>query len=250
MRWIKVLDAASSAGASSLVCSLPPEDIPVTFQLGLIARDGIVLASDTLYVQNIDGQRSTYHSEKIGLGADALVAYCCAGDELAVRAAHFLSARRFAPQDDFRGRMMGAIQEARNENVGADFRGGHILAVHRTNDGPELWFTAISNGQVVRRVNHGKIVAGDTGNAAVFFAERYFPNASIPTVEELLPLAAHSVLMAGELNPGGVDGLEIAIIRSTGAEKLHGAGLSSLIEQSRRLDQQIAKELQGQPNKE
>jgi hypothetical protein len=55
--------------------------------------------------------------------------------------------------------------------------------------------------------------AGDNKNAAVFIAERYYRENF--KIEELLPLAAHSVLMAGKLNPASVAGLDIAVWRNS-----------------------------------
>jgi len=169
------------------------------------------------------GGRSTYTSEKISLRGDALLGYCRAGEEsVHITAKHLLSVKRFHPEDELRGQLLVAIRKAQQEckGTGLSFLDGHILAVHKTLNGLRLWFAVVSETPRVNCIQD-KVIAGDFRNGASFFAEMYFPKGKpLPTIEELLPLATHSVLMAGRLNPGGIGGLEIVVFTGSKTHKL------------------------------
>ena len=85
----------------------------------------------------------------------------------------------------------------------------------------ELWFTEVRDRQGIgpcfaREVKNHKWI-GDDGSAAVFFLERYLPIEPEFSVDDLMLVAAHVVLVMGKLNSGGVGGLEMVLCRD-GAE--------------------------------
>src|ERR1700691_3475998 len=53
----------------------------VTFQVGMVGSDGVVLGSDRLHAQLL-GTRSAFLANKIVIAEDC--AYCCAGDDLGI----------------------------------------------------------------------------------------------------------------------------------------------------------------------
>jgi len=57
------------------------EDVPVTFQVGMVASDGVILASDTriTYTQSARTKSTT---EKIICEKEPQIAYCWSGDEM------------------------------------------------------------------------------------------------------------------------------------------------------------------------
>jgi len=60
---------------------------------------------------------------------------------------------------------------------------------------------------------HGHTVAGDARSTVRHFTNNYFPSPPLP-INRLVLLAAHAVLMASKENCMGVDGLEVAVIRT------------------------------------
>src|SRR5205809_8004096 len=74
---------AGSARKGHWVYISDPEEIPVTFQIGIVGSDGILLASDRATTR-INGYRgSPFMATKITTVGDFL-AYCCAGDDTAI----------------------------------------------------------------------------------------------------------------------------------------------------------------------
>lgn len=59
----------------------PPDEPPVTFQIGLVGKDGVLLASDTLHTQ-VAPTRSTFNSPKISHDTRTQITHCWSGDEL------------------------------------------------------------------------------------------------------------------------------------------------------------------------
>jgi hypothetical protein len=89
---------------------------------------------------------------------------------------------------------------------------------------------------------HDKTVEGDYGNAAAFFLERYYQCYRVQsrTVEALLPLAVHCILMGAEIS-GNVEGLELAVCTRERCEYIKDLG--GLEKFSSQLDSEIARQL-------
>src|SRR5579863_4399601 len=60
-----------------------PEEIPVTFQIGALGDEGIILGSDRRAADESHGTRTTFDTPKIVVIDDLRLAYCYAGDLLA-----------------------------------------------------------------------------------------------------------------------------------------------------------------------
>src|SRR5258708_3142237 len=65
----------------------PSEDVPMTFQVGLVGSDGVLLASDKRVRDVRGGLVATFDTDKIVVLDDLHLAYCFAGDLLARHAA-------------------------------------------------------------------------------------------------------------------------------------------------------------------
>ena len=63
----------------------PLEDIPVTFQVGMVGSDGVVLASDRCYTRH-DSARSSYEGDKIFVAENKPLALCAAGEDISEKA--------------------------------------------------------------------------------------------------------------------------------------------------------------------
>ena len=107
----------------------------------------------------------------------------------------------------------------------------------------ELWQVspcAVPQGAVLSDacVITDKCVGGDADNLGWFFTERYYQMGQ--TLDSLLPLVAHTLLMASEINPTGVEGLEIVKwVKGQGIERLREKELTALSKRSRKLDAQL-----------
>jgi hypothetical protein len=67
--------------------------------------------------------------------------------------------------------------------------------------------------------------AGDNVNPAVFWAERYYEELPI---ERLIPLASHTILAAGRLNPTAIKGLEIVLCGTSGIRRVSEESIREL----------------------
>ncbi len=226
-------------------------EAPVTFQVGLLAKDGVVLASDQLVTKISPAPqkvRTTSLSDKIEVLADYGLCYCCTGDNFTVEVAkHIVAALELEKdkEENYRERLIRTAQDAvviqakrLTREIGSV--NGDILLARRTPVGTfELWQIGLfpPTAGIATRIQD-KTTQGDFGNLAQFFIERYYPKvpASL-SVKQLLPLAAHTVLMASTMNPY-VRGLEIAICTGSELRKLTEEELSPLFQASLKLDNQ------------
>jgi len=126
------------------------------------------------------------------------------------------------------------------------------MLAYRQNGLTELWFSdvravflqeGIIEASPARRVLNRQY-AGDAGNSAVFFLEKYLVSGVSSPIDSLKFIAAHAVLMAGKLNPAGVEGLEILLCRHGAAfERVPDAELMELAAESDSLDSEMLNRL-------
>lgn len=88
-------------------------------------------------------------------------------------------------------------------------------------------------------------IAGDNVNGAIFWPESYyatFPHATkrLP-VKNLIPLAAHAIVVAHRLNPVVISGLEVVFCDETGLHRLSEESLGALQEAATNWDKQFGK---------
>jgi 20S proteasome alpha/beta subunit len=236
------------------------EEIPVTFQIGIVASDGVILASDkcgSYTVRKDPGTRGDSITRKIEISPDVpYVAHCSAGQTEITDAImrgfielHQQSAVRPCPPDMVESllsksacavweKMYGSM--AQNNPPVTHQRSGILLA-YRGN----LFHMSFDLFPSVKPIENKK-AEGDAVNAALFFLERYWKiverqDCNERTVKRLLPLAAHCILMAHVLNPDGVKGLEIAVCTREQCKRIDD--LRELEEFSSQLDSEIAKRL-------
>ena len=86
-------------------------------------------------------------------------------------------------------------------------------------------------------------VNGDNVNAGIFWPEAYFNDwiyrQRIPTIEKLIPLAAHTVMVTHRLNPATISGLEIVFCDEAGLHKLSQESIESLVSTSEKWDREF-----------
>jgi|HubBroStandDraft_6_1064221.scaffolds.fasta_scaffold576715_1 hypothetical protein len=191
------------------------EDFLVTFQVAMTATDGWIMASDTQATQFAGiasgGIRETTDTKKIAHDQSSRTTFMVSGDGVGrIAARDIISAlRAFGsyPDDDWLEHAMPRIASAAFAEHTSKRQPPSprkiILAVQNSRPFWQVW---VGKNSTAERV-YSKTFGGDETNSAKFFVEQYYNREA--TVGTLLPLAAHSVLMAGNRNPSGVGGLEI-----------------------------------------
>jgi hypothetical protein len=215
--------------------SVGEEEVPMTFQLGIVGRGGeVLLASDLLHTDNAEYNRTTYLAPKIETSGN--VACCSAGAKHA----------QIASDQIIRG--LGSaeptnlkvwIQEKVTPSAGP--HGGSVLVAYRREYTVELWTVRVGDGIPLADQVLSRTVQGDKSNSAGFVLERYLPAEKVLLpLSRLLVIAAHTVLMAGKINSSGVAGLEIVLCRPSGFERLGAVEVAQLTAQSAKLDAGIS----------
>lgn len=232
----------------------------MTFQIGMVATDGIILASDRRILNEI-GYRISEHTAKIICHSDPNSMYCWSGDEspgdVARRFLDFFtdvtvdSGRTKDEQitemlrkaaDDVWASQYGPRYSTPGSHLSLNNAAGTLLLACRGESRIGLWSMNYGRQISVYPVND-KSHAGDPRSSAVLFAELYYR--AHQTIDELILLAAHSVLMAGKLNPTGINGLEIALWRNSESspQRLSNSEIDELIGLSSDLNEDIHKRI-------
>lgn len=190
----------------------------MTFQIGLIGADGMILASDKRITQ-ADGTRDGRTVRHGGTGAKIAcneqrsIIYCAADGHLGEAIAREYMK---APVAEGIGAELLSARE-RVERKSPYYSAGDLLLAQIVDGRANLWHMDSRTGacSAPHRVED-KVQIGDSGNLAAFFIEMYAPTRieGLRTVVELKFLAAHSIRVAGRLNPAFVDDLEIWIHRT------------------------------------
>jgi 20S proteasome alpha/beta subunit len=231
------------------------EEYPMTLQVCLIGANGFVMASDTLSAEFGPGiMTHTFTTEKIFFSSDWSAAWCASGHSSCHVVCQLLAARlrdkntRDVDMEAVMTQLRNAVdeykEELRTDEQKPTTRGRILLAVAANGQTRGHYFD-LSVAQNTNRWGIGpngrfedKLYSGDCGNSAIFFAEEYYR--STATVEELVPLAAHVILMGSKRNSSFVSGLEIVVCRAGQCRKLTESELDPLKVFSSNLDKLIS----------
>ena len=218
----------------------------MTMQVAMVGKDGIVLASDTMWLSSgeLAGQiRVPLPATKIRISD--------AGDVAVSQARNMetcsLIAREVVQLD---GKQISAyrLEEVANDILGrAGKRADVQCLVVSAKPRPRLFrlWSMPERKPGSRRMSaraecaeiSGSAIAGDDQNAAVFLLQAYYKEGL--TLHYLIPLAAHLVLAAGKLNSGAINGLEVVgCTRNDGCRHLSTETIKRLKLLSRKLDKQ------------
>jgi hypothetical protein len=218
-----------------------PDEVPVTFQIGMVGSDGVLLASDRLVTRFIP-HRATSEIVKIVVREDLGLAYCCSGDDsFANRVRIILDAHLGKKAIPIESHLSEGIEVARR---GGNLGQGSVLIAYLTPRKVYLYQLEMTQKPpdfACAVLDRWSI--GDQTNAAVFFSEQYLPKSPPPPVASLVSLAAHTVLMAHARNPTGVGGLDITVCTMDGFYSLPEKELSALRQKSSALDSDIRSRL-------
>jgi hypothetical protein len=218
----------------------------MTMQIGMIGTDGVLIASDTQWTDNEAPVRSSVNSTKLVIDDDCGVAVARAGSMHAAGNLAYEIIALTLQDENWRSTDLGALPRI-GERVLASVRPGReaaqcLAAFTRPTTSLYLFEMARMGdgwGLVSQEVLSKKL-AGDTKNAATFWAERYYRQMPIKT---LIPLAAHLIISAGALNPAGISGLEIVLCDASGIRRVSGTEIFNLKVKAAARDKSIGESL-------
>jgi hypothetical protein len=216
--------------------SLQYEEYPMTFQIGLLGADGFVLASDTkaTFLNKTLGGRTDANTHKIVVGADLVCAY--SQDDFGLKVATEMAKISLPAKEnwaDVHEILTNCANDTWRAHVPKKYDGTpgsnvtpRVIACCLAPCPDRLWLIDVKESSDVRPITD-KCYGGDLTNAAVFWGDRFYSVNSLQPVSNLTLLAAHSILMAHELNRQFVDGLEIYVAQGTPGQRWTGDLLSS-----------------------
>jgi hypothetical protein len=251
-----------------MVCiSIPAieNEEPMTFQVGMACADGVLLASDRK-LTNIVGYRHGRLTPKIEVYENENIAHCSAGDGFCDTFTNIVREHARDGKVNFAEGSFLHVKEALGECVlqartkEKGFRdsasagrnhplpecvGGRTLLVFRGRGVVSLW-SVDTNAPYPNPlpVGIGDKVLSDGQSAAVFFLEHYFykvPN----TLNALIPLAVHTVLMAKN---DFIDGLQVGLFTPDTFRTLTEEELKPFVDLSNGLDSDTAERLTNWPS--
>jgi len=225
----------------------------MTMQVGMVATNGIVLASDTLWQNGQSSQwastRHSDHSTKLKVDKERGVAIACARNlELAFAVAEKLLLE-MEPDDwewpENRAEAIArAVLKAASERR-REFQCTVAARIAKSDQESEYKLFQVHAGLMgpsVRCQSKNPVaVGGDTVNAAIFWSERYYSSwhESRRSIDELIPLAAHIILSAGYLGRGAIGGLEIVRCDAQGVRHISTSSIGELILGTQKREQEI-----------
>jgi hypothetical protein len=242
-----VENIALDANRANVGYSPEGEEIPMTLQIAMIAKDGWLIASDmcrTLAMR----MRTASLTTKIVIGSARDLAYAFAGDDCAILAGIELERQYSQMPLDNLDLLRSALETLGNASWQKAKRGlpmpphpgpNRSLLIGFAGGTFPLWDLRIGEDRSIAYNVADKIaVAGDDTSPALFFAERYY-NSNL-TVEALMPLAAHIILTGAHFSEY-VRELEMVVYKA-GQFTTHRRGsdlLRRLTENSNKIDEQI-----------
>jgi hypothetical protein len=238
-------------GAQMVYCAYQ-EEVPVTLIVGMIGKDGWVLASDRIRIDS-EAIRVRSHIEKITTDESLGLSYAFYGDDCAILTGDQLiknggMLRDLANETRFRqwlwelgnNSWQWVVDSTPNEHK-AKFPPNYLyrgLLICLRSSPNRFWWMQIGQQSLVTTVTN-KVVVGDGTNSARFFIDHcYSPEMS---VAQLSMLAAHTIAVGGMLNPAGVGGLDIVTCQNGTMRLLPEDELQDLVQRSHKLNAKITK---------
>jgi hypothetical protein len=188
----------------------------MTMQVGMIASDGLLLASDTRSTRSPNvsglGVRHGYNSHKIKIDDTGSMAIACARDMVA---ANNFADVLFTLRDEKEQNRIRRIKE-----IGTEVADGHNMEciIGFAYPTPSLYyFQYIDKAVTVCDQIFTYVFGGDAVNAAIFWIRNYY---DFQPINQLKRLAAHMIISAGIISPDFISGLEIVYCDGSGFNRL------------------------------
>ena len=199
---------------------------PMTLQVVLRGRDGVVIASDTCVSSRPEEMDVTDSNSKMVVKPRFVCTF--AGDDCAQSIATEITAE----VGDFGFENSTTFIEKVNESLRKYIAGPRLF--RQSEYRKLLWIQILNSSEIVIwaasyccEVNgpvfnliapqiQNTIFAGNEGNPARYFVEHYYKKNSMKTVSGLTKMAAHVILTGHIFNSAGVNGLEMVVGNSNG----------------------------------
>jgi hypothetical protein len=225
---------------------LGEEEFPMTMQVGMVGEDGVLIASDTRWmntprlVNEWSGSRHTFNSSKIIVDHERGIAISCARNMETARHVADGIVAGLKDEQDWINPILPIEEIGRKVLLSAGERREVQCLIAFTAPTPRLFLFqfGLVNGEwgpLCQKMD-GSAFAGDNVNPAIFWAERYYKAEPIRT---LVPLAAHTIVSAGTLNPTAISGVEIVLCDASGIHRVSEDSLRQLESKAREWDKNI-----------
>jgi len=236
----------------------------VTFQIGIVGLDGVLLASDCQHVSGIGvyGANEPYIPYKHSSMSSKLywsggeIGCCPSGNDYSDIAAQYCinhSSEQASTKQLLHDACHLVLKMAKNQGSSIDQLQGSLLLVRRDHGRSELWAADIQDAEMTEeiivpkrpRLIHNHVWSGDRANPTVFFIERYFQGRADLSIDDLAFVAAYVVNTAAKLNDAGIRGMEILLCPhgTKPFEVVSEEKIMALIERSEQLDREIGMRL-------
>jgi hypothetical protein len=190
----------------------------MTLQLGLLGTDGLVIASDQNACFADDPIRSSSTSPKIFWDTHRGIVCAASGDLVAPLVAKDLVKLEISaasPRDEVFDILQRSVEELWRTHVPKKYNGDPDR-----NPSISLLVGLTANPHHLWRIGHPKVASGAAGyldkihngdgaNSAKYFTERFYKHPQLLPINDLVFLAAHTIIEGGRLNPTMVGGLEL-----------------------------------------
>lgn len=219
----------------------------MTMQVGMVGTDGILIASDTRWMNDppllnqTTGSRLTFSSSKIAINREKGIVATYARNMEVSRDVAIQVLELEEKEWEYPIRSIEAIGERALKSRGARKDAHCLIAFARPILRLFLFYLATtSSGEPVAVCQEMQetAFAGDNVNSAIFWSDQYYRKMPI---ERLVPLAAHLVLTAGKLNTATIGGLEIVLLDASGIQHLSDKSLQDLHLKSDQWSKRIGK---------
>jgi 20S proteasome alpha/beta subunit len=213
----------------------------MTLQVALVGTDGTVLASDKqIGVRNVNPFRSFKTNTKLFLDRERGRLTCWAGDDPAAKVAENIVKLE---NDDPHSLQKEMERIFREQTLGGLMAEGEVMLL-TTRESKKIHYVQCRAGAFSSHISVDKMTTGNNTNPATSFLELFYnENFSNLSIKELVPLAAHAIVIAGRFNPAGIGGLEIVICTSQGFQIVRDEEIAELVKWSKNLDGEIGRKL-------
>lgn len=215
------------------------EAVPMTFQVALVATDGIVLGSDrqmNFTPPDWGAVTSSSQVSKIFRNESRGIMACWSGFDPAIRVAKEaiqLPDNKIQSPTELEN-LATAVYEHESSKLGVNYGDSEVLLVTK-NDLAKIFRINVKKESSCYPALD-KAIAGHTANVSVYFIERFYKK--LP-MAQLILLVAHSILEAGRIHPYGIQGLEIACCSKDGLKPVPDDKISELIGLSNCVESEI-----------
>ena len=215
----------------------------MTMQVGMVGIDGIVLASDKVWI--LARTRVTQTVTKLKYDSERGIGVRCAEADLSLNIASRIveclpDGNHESPcllLEQYAKEIMSGFDTPTFRRFGRPLQSQCLVALNK----PLGLFSlkAGLEGVKCQKIDD-KTRVGDMENSALFFLESYY---SSRPVKQLAFLAAHIVLEAARRNPAGVGGLEVLICEDGGVRMLDAERIAEIKQRSDALHAKVEQKL-------